>query len=41
MDEQEALEEFTRQLNQASGATEGMIKSLEDAEKGLTKHTKK
>ena len=40
-EEQQALEDFTRQLNQASGATEGMIKSLEDAEKGLTKHTKK
>ena len=41
MDEQEALEEFSRKLNAASGATAEMVKSLEDAEKGLTKHTKK
>ena len=40
-DEQQALENFTRQLNDAGGATEDMVNSLKDAEKGLAKHTKK
>lgn len=40
-DEQQALEEFTRKLQEAGGATDGMIKNLRDAENSLGNFAKK
>ena len=37
-DEQQALEEFTRQLQEAGGATSDMIKTMEDANGSMTRH---
>lgn len=34
-DEQQALEEFTRKMQEAGGATDEMIRSMKDAEKGF------
>ena len=40
-DEQQALEEFTRKIQEAGGATDGMIKNLKDAENSLGNFAKK
>ena len=40
-DEQQALEEFTRKIQEAGGATDGMIKNLKDAENSLGNFSKK
>lgn len=40
-DEQEALEEFTRKIQEAGGATDGMIKNLKDAENSLGNFSKR